>query len=438
MFIRYASTNQSSRVYAGTLNAADIRPARPDEQTQSTLDLFLIFVGANIVATTFQVGASLAASFTLSVTTALIAAGSVAGAALVAALAPLGSRLRVPSVIAARPALGIAGAALVAVILYLSNFAWIALNNVIAASACARVGAAWLGPAGASQTMWAIALGLVATLVVWRGPRAVARADRVAVPLMLAVGAALTTACIRALGSPGEAAAKVAGGMTWSRGLDVVIGYQVSWILMFADYSRYTRSARGSAIAVFLGLALTSAWMMPLGAIAARAAGSSDPGAMLDAVGLGAAGAVLLTLATITTNFVNIYMSSLAWKSLVPAARDGAVVWSIGIAGTALGAIPGTWLEQYASFMIVLGAVLIPVGGVLIAHYYLQPVQVDEAFVAQLYDADGPFRGVLIPGIAAWAAGAIAFFASESIGGTLPALIVSVGVYLTFRRTEVL
>ena len=106
--------------------------------------------------------------------------------------------------------------------------------------------------------------------------------------------------------------------MSWSRGLDVVIGYQVSWILMFADYSRYTRSVRGSAIAVFLGLALTSAWMMPLGAIAARAAGTSDPGAMLDAVGLGAAGALLLTLATLTTNFVNIYMSSLAWKSLAP------------------------------------------------------------------------------------------------------------------------
>jgi len=78
--------------------------------------------------------------------------------------------------------------------------------------------------------------------------------------------------------------------MSWWRGLDVVVGYQVSWILMFADYSRYTRSVRGSAVAVFLGLAVTSAWMMPLGAIAARAAGSSDPGAMMDAVGLGAAG----------------------------------------------------------------------------------------------------------------------------------------------------
>ena len=91
---------------------------------------------------------------------------------------------------------------------------------------------------------------------------------------------------------------------------------------------------------------------------------------MLDAVGLGAAGAVLLALATLTTNFVNIYMSALAWKSLFPAARDAAVVWSIGLIGTALSAIPGVWLERYTSFMVVLGAVLVPVGGVLVAHYY--------------------------------------------------------------------
>jgi purine-cytosine permease-like protein len=84
--------------------------------------------------------------------------------------------------------------------------------------------------------------------------------------------------------------------------------------------------------------------------------------------------------------------------------------------------------------MIVLGAMLVPVGGLLIAHYYLQPVQVDEPFIAQLYDAGGPFRGVLMPGVAAWAAGALAFFASESIGGTLPALVVSVGIYLALRH----
>ena len=227
-----------------------------------------------------------------------------------------------------------------------------------------------------------------------------------------------------------------AGGLGWWNGLDVVIGYQVSWILMFADYTRYTRSVRGSAIAVFAGLAATSAWMMPLGAIAARAAGTDDPGTMLSAVGLGAAGAFMLTTATLTTNFVNIYMSSLAWKSLMPRARDGAVIWSIGLVGTALSAMPGVWLERYTGFMIVLGAVLIPVGGVLIAHYYIRPPRIDETLIEQLYDPAGPFRGVSMPGIVAWACGVAAFFGARSHGGTLPALAVSIVVYRALLYTR--
>src|SRR6478672_1292114 len=198
IYIRYHMKAVQACVYAIDVNAADIRPVAAAEQTQSTVDLLLIFVGANVVATTFQVGASLSAAFSLGTTLALVAVGSVGGAALVAALAPLGPRLRVPSVIAVRPALGIVGAGLVAAVLYVTNFAWIALNNVIAASACARVAAAWLGPAAGSQTAWAVALGVIATAVVWQGPRAVALADRIAVPSMLIVGVALTVACIRA------------------------------------------------------------------------------------------------------------------------------------------------------------------------------------------------------------------------------------------------
>jgi NCS1 family nucleobase:cation symporter-1 len=340
----------------------------------------------------------------------------------------------VPSVIAARPALGFAGAAAVAVILYLSNFAWIALNNVIAASACARAAASWFGPAAGAQTPWAIGLGLLATVVVWRGPHAVARADRIAVPLMLAVGVVLTVACLRS--APSDDVMPPAS-MTAMRGLDVVIGYQVSWILMFADYSRYTRSARGSATAVFLALASTSIWMMPLGAIAARAAGTSDPGAMLQAVGLGAAGAALLALATLTTNFVNVYMSSLAWKSLTPRASDRAVIWSIGLIGTALSAMPGVWLDQYTNFMVVLGGVLVPIGGVLVAHYYLTDARTDAAVVDAMYDVAGPFRGASASGLAAWIAGAAVYFTANrwsDIGGTVPSLAVSIVVYSVASR----
>jgi nucleobase:cation symporter-1, NCS1 family len=408
------------------MNAVDIGPIAADQRRQPAFDLFLIFACANIVATTFQTGASLVPAFGLPSALGLIAVGSLAGSALIAMLSAAGSRLGVPSVIAARAALGLRGAGLVAFLLYTTNFAWIAVNNVIAASACAGVA----GGAGSIRA-WAVGLGLVSTLIVAGGPRLVARADRLAVPLLAVVGVVLTVACFRlpthVLWAPGE------GGTSWLGGLDIVVGYQVSWILMFADYSRYTASPRRASWAVFLGLALTSLWLMPLGAMAARAASSSDPGAMLAALHLGVSGAVLMTVATVTTNFVNIYMSSLALRSLVPRAGDQLTVWSTGLVGTALSLFSGTWLDRYASLMLVLGGVLVPIGGILIARFTVVKGRVG---VAALY---GRSEGSACPsydvaGIAAWAAGGATYYLSSGIGGTMPALAVAVVTYLGLKR----
>ena len=409
------------------MNAADIGPIAPGDRRQSPLDLFVIFACANIVATTFQTGASLAPAFGLPAALALIAAGVLAGSLLIAALSAVGPRLGVPSVIAARAALGTTGAGLVALLLYATNFAWIAVNNVIAASACAQVA----GGRG-SERAWAVGVGIASTLIVAGGPRLVARADRLAVPLLAVVGVGLTVACLRLPGrvlwAPG------AGGLSWPAGLDIVVGYQVSWILMFADYSRYTASARKASVAVFLGLALTSLWLMPLGVVAARAAGSSDPGTMLRALDLGLSGAILMTVATVTTNFVNIYMSSLALRSLMPKAGDQVTVWSTGLVGTALSAFSGAWLERYAGFMLVLGAILVPVGGILLARFYLVR---SEVRVDALYDGSGEFgrrRGIDPAGFVAWAAGSVTYYAARGIGGTVPSLVVAVAAYLALRR----
>jgi purine-cytosine permease-like protein len=405
------------------MQPANIGPVAPHERTQSPFDLFLIFAGANIVATTLQVGASLAPAFDFATALALMVAGTLLGSALVAGLAPLGPRLGVPSIIAARAALGRRGAGLVALFLYVTNFAWIAVNNVIAASACSRI----IGGPG-SQRAWALALGVAATAIVAGGPRLVGRADRIAVPLLLVAGGAYTVACLglpaAVLAGPGH------GSGSWVRGLDVVIAYQVSWILMFADYSRYTRSARRGAVAVFLGLALTSLWFMPLGFMSSRAAASGDPGAMLQAVGLGSLGAILLALATLTTNFVNIYMSSLALKSVAPRIGQQMSVWSTGLVGAALSLLSTAWLDQYADFMLVLGGALIPVGGVILAHFFLLQRPVD---VASLYTRGGPHDrhgGLSIAGLTAWGGGSAAYVLASPIGGTVPALAVSIALYV--------
>jgi purine-cytosine permease-like protein len=409
------------------VNAVDIGPIAPAERRQPALDLFLIFACANIVATTFQTGASLVPAFSLPSALTLVAIGGLSGSLLIALLSAVGPRLGVPSVVAARAALGMRGAGLVALLLYATNFAWIAVNNVIAASACAHLAG---GPG--SERAWAVGLGIVSTLIVAGGPRLVARADRLAVPLLTVVGVVLTVACLRlpssVLWAPGT------GALSWLRGLDIVVGYQVSWILMFADYSRYTASARRGSVAVFLGLALTSLWLMPLGAIASRAATSSDPGAMLQALKLGLSGAVLMTVATVTTNFVNIYMSSLALRVLVPKAGDQVTVWSTGLIAAGLSLFSGAWLDRYASFMMVLGGILVPVGGILLARFYVMrsPVRVES-----LYDKSGEFSrswGFDVSGLTAWACGGATYYMASGIGGTMPSLVVAVGVYLVLKR----
>lgn len=393
----------------------------PAERTQGALDLFFIFAGANIVATTIVTGASLAPELGTGTSLLLVVAGSVAGGALVGRLAALGPRLGVPSIIAARAALGRSGAGLLAAVLYLTNFAWIALNNVIAASACARL----LG-GRASERAWAVGLGLLATAVVAAGPRAVGLADRLAVPLMAGMAAVLLVSVIgRPVPDASAALPDVAG---FLRGFDLVVGYQVSWLLMFSDYSRFTPSERRAGWAVFLALALTSVAFMTLGLVGARIAGSADPADMLAALGWSALGGPLLALATLTTNFVNIYLSALAWKSLRPGTGDGVSVWTIGGIGAALSLLSRTWLDRYGDFMLLLGGLLVPVGGLLLARFFLSKADVS---VPALY-ADGLPAWSAV-GMIAWATGAAVYFLPSPWGGTLPSLAATIAAWTLMR-----
>ncbi len=217
---------------------------------------------------------------------AIALAGAVFGALLVAVLAPVGSRTGVPSMIAARAPLGYRGAQIVSGLLYLTNFAWIAVNNQIAASACAQV----LGGPGQRAH-----LGGDSRRRRHRRRRARSTRGRLCGSHRRADDGDRRQRCSRtpcsrtSAPSPAAPASPVRTRLTaplfW--GLDVVIGYQVSWLLMFADYSRYTRSGRAAATAVFAGLAVPALWLMPVGWSLARIAGSDDPGTMLAAAGRG-------------------------------------------------------------------------------------------------------------------------------------------------------
>ena len=156
---------------------------------------------------------------------------------------------------------------------------------------------------------------------------------------------------------------------------------------------------------------------------------------MVEALGLGWWGGVLVVLATLTTNFVNIYISALALKSLLPAMPDRAAIWLIGGVGAAISILSSAWLDQMANFTLLLAGLFVPIGGVLVAHFVVGRY---ETPVATLYygpHGESPRAGLWSPaGLAAWAAGAAAFYGLQAIGGVAPGLLVSVVTYLLLRR----
>jgi purine-cytosine permease-like protein len=96
-----------------------------------------------------------------------------------------------------------------------------------------------------------------------------------------------------------------------------------------------------------------------------------------------------------------------------------------------LGLFSSAWLNRYADFMLALGSVLVPVGAILLAHFFVlrRMPRVDD-----LYDARGTYArhaGFSVPGVVAWIAGTAAYHVAADVGSTIASFAVAMIVYVT-------
>jgi hypothetical protein len=173
------------------MQSVEIGPVPAGERTQSAADLFLIFAGANIVATTLQVGATLAPAFRVGNALVLIALGSLAGALLAWSsrrsargwgCLPSSRRGRRSGMRA--PPRGPPRRL---------NCAGSRVSNVIAAPPARAPRRTGL------RRIWAACARAREQAIVAGGPRAVALADRYAVPLLAVVGSSSRSPAARFL-----------------------------------------------------------------------------------------------------------------------------------------------------------------------------------------------------------------------------------------------
>jgi len=188
--------------------------------------------------------------------------------------------------------------------------------------------------------------------------------------------------------------------------VDTVVAVTVSWAPLVADYTRFSRNRRVAFFGVGIGYLLPTLFQFGFGAILvlSRGVDPNHPELILIAIaggGLAAALALLaLTVDETDEAFANVYSAAVSTQNLFPGIPQRVLI--VGASVLATGGALFIDMRSYQRFLLLLGAVFVPLLGVLVADWLLA-----GAHYTRRHVFEGPaFRPA---NIVAWIAGFVVY-----------------------------
>mgnify|MGYP006279591283 CR=1 FL=1 len=298
------------------------------------------------------------------VLTAIIAAVALGSTMLALAAVP-GTATGAPTAAMLRGLLGQRGSWVPTALNLVQCLGWAALEVYV----IAEVATAMTTPA--ARPWWVLTAGVLATFMAVRPLRSVRIIRKYLMWLVLAATAYLVVVLLR------EGISTSAG--TWDAfwpAFDIIVTMPISWALLASDWSRHSTSNRATALGTGLGYGLSCAAFFAIGvlAIAGREqlAQTYSPSAFVASLlvlPVGALAVMLLAVDEVDEAFANIYSTAVTAQNIAPRVDRRVLAVVVGAVATALAA----WLnlERYESFLLLIGAVFLPLVAVLLTDWYI-------------------------------------------------------------------
>ncbi|MEV7012970.1 cytosine permease [Streptosporangium sp. NPDC051022] len=158
--------------------------------------------------------------------------------------------------------------------------------------------------------------------------------------------------------------------------VDFVVALSVSWVPVAADYARHSRSTRAAFTGVVGGYTLGQVACLAVGVYAVALAGhgavQNEPTAVFApfvAAPLGALFFGILVLRETDQSFANVYSTAMSLQNLMPKVDRRVFSVAIGVLTTAVALVVD--VNSYGAFLSIIGAVFVPMLGVLAVDYFL-------------------------------------------------------------------
>jgi putative hydroxymethylpyrimidine transporter CytX len=318
----------------------------------------------------------------------------------------IGADTGAPAMVLYRASLGRVGSYSATVLNVAQNVGWGAFELIVIGSAAAAVSKRVFG--FEARAVWTVLFGAVVTLMAVGGPLVIVREwlRRYAVWLVGAASIFLTGYVLTSVPFHTFAAARGRGMPFW-QGVDLVVAMPISWIALAADYTRFGRSPRASFSGTGIGYGVAQAWFYLLGVllvVSKLAKNLADTNAFIAAViavPVGVLVMAVLAVGELDKPFANVYSTAVSIQNGAPKIGQRRLSAIVGALCTALAVlIP---LAQYQNFLLLIGAVFVPLFGVQAAHYAV----VRRGYTTE--DLYGPMPGVRAWGCVCWLAGFVTY-----------------------------
>jgi len=391
-----------------------IEPVPAEKRVFSGIDMGVLWGNLGVSLLLPVVGALFVPALSFRDALIAIVVGALIGNLMLATAARIGADNGVPTMALYRAPLGIRGSYVPTIFNVLQNIGWGSFELFIIAAAAAAISDRMVGIG--ARPVWVILFGVISVVMAAGGPVAVVRQwiRRFAVWAVIASSAYITWYMLSTFeisafwSSTGEG-----GWPNFWQAVDLSVALPISWLPLVADYSRFARKGGAAFWGAGIGYFVAHVWFFAIGVllVLGRGGDPADPGAFIGtmlAIPVGFVALLILLVDETDEAFANMYSTAVSLQNIVPRAPQRFLVLLVGVICTALALIVN--LVQYENFLLLIGALFVPLFGVLAAHFYL--LRGGRYDVGALYERDGAYwyaAGVNWPLIAAWAIGFLTY-----------------------------
>jgi NCS1 family nucleobase:cation symporter-1 len=408
-------------------------PVPKEKRTLRAFDYFVLWSSLAVGLLVLQAGGILVPGLSMLEVMVIAVLGSVVGSLMLALAGGLGSRYGIPTMVSLRASLGTKGSYIPAVVNAFQLIAWTVFEILIMANSALAVTGPFVGPC--TIYLWIAVFAAFCFLLCIGGPLVVVRQwlEKFAIWITLATAAFLTYVVIarfpQLLTLPGT------GSLSMALALDYVIAMPISWWPLISDYTRFSGDERGAFLGTFTGYTFANSWFYALGALLVLAFNVYTAPQIVSAIvslTFGGLALVLLVVDETDNCFADIYSGALSIQNVSPKTKQWKLFIGITLISVFFAALmPQNWQGAYESFLLLIGAVFVPLLGVLSMDFYIVKKRRYEP--EDFYSSKNSFK---VTSMVSWLSGIIVYFIMYSftqLGSSIPSFIVSAALLYALR-----